>query len=317
LKSHSSLVLGCQGQDGALLCKSLLQKNQKVVGSSRFKKKNLGNLEKLKINNDIEQVQLNLSDQLAIEKTISKYQPNVIYNLSAQSSVGQSFNKLEETFISISYATQNLLEVCRRMNFKGKIFFAGSSEMYGSYETRINIEDSKSPLSPYAIAKLNSFQIVKIYRNLFNIDCITGVLFNHESSLRGDTFVFPKIIKSAIISSKNRCHKTKMGNIYIQRDWGWAEEYVEAMQIVANSDLRKDYLICTGQVNSMHEIISKVFNLFNLDWQQHIIIDPKLFRKEEINKSFGNPIPIYKDLSWKANIFIDQIIKNLVENYQS
>ncbi len=312
-----TLILGSNGQDGSLLCQSLLKKNQKVVGTSRFCRKPKTNLKKLNIEKDVEHVQLNLTNQLELEKVIQHYQPNIIYNLSAQSSVGLSFNQPQETFLSISYATQNLLEVCRKIDFKGTIFFAGSSEMYGNSKKRINLEDPKSPSSPYAIAKLNSFNIVKMYRTLFNIKCITGVLFNHESILRNENFVFPKIIKSAVCSSENRNYQTSIGNIKIQRDWGWAEEYVEAMELIANKSLGKDYLICTGKVHTLEDVIDKAFKVFNLDWQEHMIINPNLFRAEDLEISFGNPMDLFEDLEWKPKVCIDQIIEKLIQNYKA
>ena len=317
MNNHCSLILGCNGQDGSLLCKSLLQQNQKVIGSSRNCSKQKTNLKKLHIENDIEHVQLNLTNQFEIEKIIEHYQPNIIYNLSAQSSVGLSFNQPKETFLSISYATQNLLEACRKIEFSGTIFFAGSSEMYGNSKKRININDPKSPASPYAIAKLNSFNIVKIYRKLFHINCITGILFNHESRLRTENFVIPKIIKSAVLSSRDKNYQTNIGNIKIQRDWGWAEEYVDAIELIANKSVGKDYLICTGKVHSLEDIIEKAFKAFNLDWREHLKINQKLFREQDIKISYGNPRDLYEDLGWKPKLSIDQIIEKLIQKYES
>jgi len=312
LSNHCSIVLGCTGQDGSLLCKSLLKKNHRVIGVSRTKTSNPLNLKKLNILNEVERTNLNLLDQKEIEKVIDLYSPDTIYNLSAQSSVGKSFDQPKETFASISLSTQNLLESCRKTSFRNSIFFAGSSEMYGSSKKLINLKDHKNPISPYGIAKTNSFELVKLYRDIFKIKCMTGVLFNHESTLRSDQFVFPKIIKSAVQSSKNPNYKVQMGNLNIMRDWGWAEEYIDVIEMIANAEIPSDYLICTGIGYSLTTIAQKTYERFNLRWQDHIQIKQQYFRPTDITKSVGNPIKLYEDHKWKSKININEIITKLI-----
>jgi len=309
------MVLGCTGQDGSILCKSLLKKNHQVIGVSRSQESNSTNLKKLNIENDIERAFVNLLNQNEIEKVIDEFEPEIIYNLSAQSSVGKSFSQPQDTFRSISVSTQNILEACRVTSFKNNVFFAGSSEVYGSCEDRIKLEHPKKPVSPYGIAKLNSYELVKIYREIYQINCKTGILFNHESILRSDQFVFPKIIQSAIKSSINPNYKVDMGDLSIERDWGWAEDYIEAIKLIANSENNDDYLICSGKGYSLKSIAKKTFSRFNLKWEDHIQINSKFFRPTDIQRSIGNPGKLYRDHKWKASTDIDQIITKFIDHF--
>jgi len=309
------MVLGCTGQDGSILCKSLLKKNHQVIGVSRSKESNSINLEKLNIEKDIERTNLNLLNQNEIEKTIEKFSPETIFNLSAQSSVGKSFSQPQDTFRSISLSTQNILEACRATSFKNSIFFAGSSEIYGSCENLINLENPTKPVSPYGIAKTNSYELVKLYREVYNLNCKTGIFFNHESILRSDQFVFSKIIQSAIKSSIDQSYKVDMGNLNIERDWGWAEDYIEAVQIIANSENNDDYLICSGKGYSLKSIAQKAFSRFNLKWEEHIKINSKFFRPTDIKRSIGNPGKLYQDHKWQSSTDIDEIITKLIDHF--
>ena len=315
MSSKKALVLGPRGQDGTLICKSLLQKNYEVIGLSHQKistksiSKNISEIDK--------EIKLEIGDiknYTTIENLINRYQPQEIYNLAGQSSVGKSFLIPKETAESIIDGTLNILEVARYLNFRGKIFFAGSGEMFGSTEVAADINYPQKPVSPYGISKQTSFKLVKFYRENFNLNCVTGVLFNHESPLRNENFVTQKIISGAISAQKNKNHKLKLGNIDIRRDWGWAEEYVEAMQILLKNSDNQDHVICTGKLTSLLEFINITFNKLNLNWEDHVIIDESLKRKNEIPKSFGNPKPLEKMLKWKAKSNIDEIITKLLEH---
>ena len=315
MSSKKALVLGPRGQDGTLICKSLLQKNYEVIGLSHQKSstqsisKNISEIDK--------EIKLEIGDiknYTTIENLINRYQPQEIYNLAGQSSVGKSFLIPKETAASIIDGTLNILEVARYLNFRGKIFFAGSGEMFGSTEVAADINYPQKPVSPYGIYKQTSFKLVKFYRENFNLNCVTGVLFNHESPLRNENFVTQKIISGAISAQKNKNHKLKLGNIDIRRDWGWAEEYVEAMQILLKNSDNQDHVICTGKLTSLLEFINITFNKLNLNWEDHVIIDESLKRKNEIPKSFGNPKPLEKMLKWKAKSNIDEIITKLLEH---
>ena len=310
--NSTNLVFGCTGQDGSYLSKSLLEKGLDVIGVSRTSRPNKTNHKKLGINNKFTINEGNLDNCDQIEKLINKYSPDKIYNLSAQSSVGKSFKHPIETHKSIVDCTINLLETAKRLNYKGEIFFAGTSEIYGQTNKPAKIDSKIDIRSPYAVAKYQSMLLVKFYRETYNLRCMTGVLFNHESPLRGTDFVTQKIINGAISSYRNRSHKLYLGNIDITRDWGDAEEYVEAMIKIINSNIIKDYIICTGKATKLKDFVRIVFQKLNLDWKDHVELDERLFRKNDISISIGNPSDLEKDLHWKASRNIDYIINNLI-----
>jgi len=313
LNTNTAIVLGCSGQDGSLLSKSLLKKGQRVIGLTRSKPNKIKNHIKLGINNDIEIRQGDINSPTTIQYLIDHYQPDSIFNLAAQSSVGKSFDHPTETLHSIVNGTLNILEISRKTKYKGKLFFAGSSEMFGNTEKAAGVKHQQKPMSPYGVAKQASYNLVKLYREVYKLNCVTGILFNHESNLRDDTFVVPKIIKSAFdIKNNNFKNKVKFGDISIIRDWGWAPEYVEAMQLISESKQLNDHVICSGEANSLQVFIEKVFSIFELDWEEHIEIDQTLFREQEIAKSYGNPDFLFKKLGWKSKVDLDSIIKKLI-----
>ena len=309
-----ALILGCNGQDGSLLCRSLINKGYQVIGLSKNKTTHPSNLTKLGIENDIQLIVGDITDLKCIKRLIEMYSPQEIYNLAGQSSVGLSFIKPLITIESIVNGTTTILEACRETSYTGRIFFAGSSEMFGQTDKWADINHKQQPQSPYAMAKQTSFNLVKMYREKFFLKCMTGVLFNHESSLRSDSFVTQKVIKAAKEISKNKSGELRLGNINVVRDWGWAPEYVEAMQIITNASDIDDHVICTGKANSLKEFISEVFSSFELEWKNHIKIDKKLFRSNEILKSRGNPQPLLNKLGWKAKVNFTTMIHKLISN---
>ena len=313
MSTKTALVLGAKGQDGALICKSLLKKNYKVIGISKKNTNESGSQKKLEIEKDVKNMIGDITNYKTIDNLINRYQPDEIYNLAGQSSVGKSYEIPKVTVESIVNGSLNILEVAKSQNYKGRIFFAGSSEIFGHTETPADINHPQHPISPYAFSKQISLKLVRFYRENFNLNCVTGVLFNHESQLRNSNFVTHKIIEGVIKAKKNKSSKIRLGNIQVQRDWGWAEEYVEAMQIILNSPNNKDYVICTGQLTSMIDFINIAYSKFNLNWQDYVSIDESLKRKNEIAKSVGDPIPLSKDLKWKAKLNINEIITKLIE----
>ncbi len=310
----SVLVLGCSGQDGSYLCKSLLAKNFHVVGLTRQRENLIPNHMRIGIKDEIEIETGDLRDFKTISKLIEKFQPDYIYNLAAQSAVGESFSEPSKTLDSIVNGTLNILEVSKKSEYSGTIFFAGSSEIFGETSEAANINHIQNPQNPYGIAKQASFNLVKLYREAYNMSCISGVLFNHESPLRNKNFVTHKIIVDALKCTKNKSHKIKLGNLDVARDWGWAEEYVEAMQIISTAKILKDYVICTGKLTTLKKFIEIVFQELSLNWEEHIDIDQKFIRDKDILKSFGNPKQLKKDLNWVAKKDIIQIIRELIES---
>ena len=236
-----------------------------------------------------------------------------IYCLAAQSSVGNSFKNPLDTIKSNTLGTLNILEACRALNYQGRIFFAGSSEIFGHQVSPIDLESKMNPKSPYAISKHASQNLVTLYRESYDLKAITGILFNHESQYRDQRFITQKIIMGAIRSQYDKNYTLQIGNINIERDWGWAEEYVEAIQLITRANQFRDYIVCTGKKTSLKDFIEKVYDKLNLDWQEHVVVDKNLFRPNDIRVSWGNPDKLFNDLGWKATIFIDEIIDKLIE----
>ena len=250
----------------------------------------------------------------SLSKIIEHYQPESIFNLAAQSSVGKSFSDPIDTVSGIVIGTLNVLETCRKFNYKGRLFFASSSEIFGNNACGVDADCLKSPINTYGIAKKTSFELVKFYRELYNLKCVSGILFNHESHLRDKKFVIQKIIQGAKeISKNNRLKKLKVGNIEVIRDWGWAPEYMEGVQIMTSAKKLKDYVICSGIPISLKKFIEKVFSYYNLNWTDHVEIDKTLFRDSDIMVSYGDPTSINEELGWSAQISMDTIIKNMIE----
>ena len=315
MNTKTSIVIGCSGQDGSLLCKSLVEKREKVIGITRSKQNPIRNHIKLGIDNDIEIIEGDISRPETIKYLIDQYNPHSIFNLAGQSSVGKSFSHPTETLQSIINVTQNILEISREMKYTGKLFFAGSSEMFGHTEKPAGVTHQQKPMSPYGIAKQTSYNLVKFYREVYKLNCVTGILFNHESHLRNNKFVIPKIINGAFnIKNKNSKNKIKFGNINIIRDWGWAAEYVEAMQLMTESKKTSDHVICSGKANSLKVFIEKIFSKFGLNWEEHIEIDQRLFREQEISKSCGSPDLLFQELGWKTKENLDSIVNKLTNS---
>ena len=315
MDKKTAIVLGCSGQDGSLLAKSLLKKGVKVIGLTRSKQNQIKNHIKLGINKDIEIKEGDINSPTAIKYLLDHYEPDFLFNLAAQSSVGKSFGHPAETLKSIISGTLNILEIARERNYAGKLFFAGSSEMFGDTEKPAEITHEQKPMSPYGIAKQTSYNLVKFYREVYHLSCVTGVLFNHESNLRNDNFVIPKIINSAFnIKNNNFRQRIKFGNINIIRDWGWAPDYVEAMQLITESKKLQDHVVCSGKPHTLKVFIEKVFSKFELNWEDHIEIDQSLFRKQEINISYGSPDLLFKELGWKTKENLSSIINKLTDH---
>ena len=293
----------------------LLKKGYEVIGITRSEQKEHKNLIKLGIQKDIKIIQADITNFELIYQSIDYYQPSQIYNLAGQSSVGKSFSEPINTINSIITGTINILEAARKLSFDGSLFFAGSSEIFGNTLKAAKVDNSQYPRSPYAIGKQSSFNLVKTYREVHKLKCVTGILFNHESPLREDHFVTQKIITGAIQCSKNKSHKIRLGNLEIARDWGWAEEYVKAMFLMLESKLVKDQVICTGRLTEIKKFIEICFKYFDLNWQDHVISDEKLFRSNDIKISFGDPESMYKDLGWRSTVNIEDLIEKLI-NYK-
>jgi len=315
LRDRRVIVFGASGQDGVLLCNSLLKQNLQVYAFTRSDSQKESFLSKLMFNGNLKILSIDLNSQSAIIDAISEIKPTEVYNMAAQSSVGKSFDSPSETFQSIVTLTSVILESAKLLNSKARYFFAGSSEIFGNTLSPATVSSPCSPLSPYAIAKEAAFKLVTLYRETYNLNCVTGILFNHESPYRSANFVTHKIINSAIACSINPSLKVPIGNLQIHRDWGWAAEYVEAIQLITRADPLNDHVICTGRSVMLEYFVKQAFSSLKLNWQDHIISDPNLFRPTDIIMSSGSPIELNNLLGWSSSADVDDVIERLIANY--
>jgi GDPmannose 4,6-dehydratase len=313
-QNKKALIVGISGQDGAYLAELLLNKGYKVWGTSRdHEASSFQNLEKLKIKHKINLCSMVTSDFRSVISTLQKSNPTEIYNLAGQTSVGMSFTYPIETFESILIGTMNLLEAIRLIKIKTKYYNAGSSEAFGNVGLPADEKTPYHPRSPYATAKAASHYAVSNYREAYSLFSCTGILFNHESPLRHKRFVTKKVILKAIEIAQGSRKKLELGDITIERDWGWAPEYVEAMWKIMQNNEPDDFIIATGVTHSLENFVATVFRYFNMDWRKHVVIKKELFRPSDIAKSHGNPKKAEKKLGWSARVSFDALVKKLVE----
>ncbi|WP_108647119.1 GDP-mannose 4,6-dehydratase [Polynucleobacter rarus] len=310
-----ALICGVSGQDGAYLAKFLLEKGYEVWGTSRDAQTSpFSNLTFLGIRQQIKTISMATNDFRSVLQAITQSQPDEIYNLSGQSSVGLSFEQPSETLESIATGTLNLLEVIRFLGKPVRFYNAGSSECFGDIGEDTADENTPfHPLSPYAIAKSTAHWLIDNYRASYGLYACTGILFNHESPLRPLRFVTRKIIRTAVNIAKGSGEKLTLGNMAIQRDWGWSPEYVDAMWRMLQIDKAEDFVIATGESNSLEAFVASVFDQLDLDWHQHVIQDPLLFRPSEIRYNCGNASKAKQILDWEAKKRMQDVIREMIQ----
>lgn len=314
MNKKRALICGISGQDGGYLAKLLLSKGYEVFGTSRdAQMTGFNNLKELGIFGEVKLLSMSLNDFRSVLQTFSSTQPDEVYNLAGQSSVGLSFEQPVETHESISIGTLNLLEVIRFLNGSIRLYNASSGECFG--ETGVDGANEVSPMrprSPYAVAKAAAYWQVANYRDAYDIFACSGLLFNHESTLRPERFVTKKIISTACRIFRGSGEKLVLGDLSISRDWGWAPEYVVAMWKMLQMDSADDYVIATGESVSLSLFVENVFSQFNLNWSDYVVADPKFFRPSDIRYGKGNPKKAEEFLGWSAKYKVDDVIKSMV-----
>lgn len=308
-----ALICGVSGQDGAYLSRLLLDKGYEVIGASRdAMASTFGNLKNLGILDKVFTASMAISDFRSVLQTLVKYQPDEIYNFAGQSSVGLSFEQPVETMESIAIGTLNLLETIRFYGKPIRLYNAGSSECFGETNAiQANEETPFKPRSPYAVAKASAHNLVANYREAYSLYACTGILFNHESPLRPERFVTQKIVRTAARIASGSKEKLEMGNIDIQRDWGWAPEYVEAMWKMLQLDHPEDFVIATGRTVTLKFFIEHAFQFFGLNYQDYLVINSNLYRPTDIHIGSANPSKANKLLDWRAQVKIEAVIENM------
>jgi GDPmannose 4,6-dehydratase len=310
-----ALICGVSGQDGAYLAKLLISKGYQVWGTSRDAQiSSFINLERLGIREQVNVLSMAQSDFRSVLNTLSRSDPEEIYFLYGQSSVGLSFDQPAESIESIVYGTLNLLESVRFLGKKIRIYHASSSECFGdiSLGSSATEETPFHPRSPYGVAKASAHWLISNYREAYGLFCCNGILFNHESPLRPARFVTRKIVAAACRIAAGSEEKLSLGRLDISRDWGWSPDYVEAMWLMLQQETPSDYVIATGIPNTLETFVSTVFDELKLDWHKHVDIDSTLFRPSEISYSLGDPSKAFSSLGWKARVSFSDLIKKLV-----
>ena len=313
-----ALICGISGQDGAYLARFLLENGYEVWGTSRdAQASTFGNLLRLGILDRVKTVSMAANDFRSVLQAISHSEPDEIYNLAGQSSVGLSFEQPAETLESIATGTLNLLEVIRFLGLPVRFYNAGSSECFGDISGLAADEGTLfQPRSPYAVAKATAHWLVANYRSAYGIFACNGILFNHESPLRPPRFVTRKIVQAAVTIANGNKEKLILGDIGIQRDWGWSPEYVDAMWRMLQADSPEDFVIATGESNSLEDFVATAFSQVGLDWPQHVVQDPKLFRPTEIRHSCGHAEKARRVLGWEANMRMRDIVREMIRHEQ-
>ncbi len=310
-----ALVCGISGQDGAYLAQLLLNKGYIVCGTSRDAQiSSFQNLVRLGIRDQVKLESMALSDFRSVLQVLTKIQPDEVYNLAGQSSVGLSFDQPVETLESIATGTLNLLEAIRFTGAPIKLYNASSSECFGDTGEQAAYENTPfRPRSPYAAAKAAAFWEVANYREAYGLFACSGILFNHESPLRPERFVTQKIVTAACRIAQGSKEQLYLGNIAVQRDWGWAPEYVEAMYLMLQQEQPDDYVIATGESHQLEDFVAAAFACVGLDWREYVVIDASLLRPTELAVGRGNPAKAREKLGWQAQYKMQDVVRMMVE----
>ena len=315
MTKQTALILGVSGQGGSYLARFLLTKGYRVVGSSRDAQMSLfANLKRLQIYDRVELESVSLNDFRSVLQVLKKVQPSEVYNLAGQTSVGLSFDQPVESFESISIGTLNLLEAIRFLDIPIRLYNAGSSECFGNTEgVSANEETPFRPRSPYAVAKSAAFWHTANYREAYGLFACSGLLFNHESPLRPERFVTRKIVNGACHIARGDAEFLELGNVEVERDWGWAPEYIEAMWFMLQKESPEDYVIATGETNRLADFACEAFRAVNLNWCDYVRTNQTLFRPTDILTVKADPSKALKDLGWKARYNMKDVVRKMVE----
>jgi len=310
-----ALITGITGQDGAYLSKFLLERNYDVYGTyRRLSTPNFWRLQYLDILDKINLIPADLIDGSSVVEALRISEADEIYHLAAQSFVGGSFDQPIGTAEITGLGTARVLEAIRQINPEIKFYQASTSELFGNGKSSsLSEESSFHPSSPYAASKLYGYWMTKIYRDGYNFFACNGILFNHESPLRGLEFVTRKITNTVAKISLGLEKELHLGNLDAKRDWGYAPEYVESMWLILQKKEPDDYVIATGQSHSVREFVEKAFDLVGLDWQKHIKVDNRLKRPLDVNYLQGDFSKSKKKLGWEPRVKFNELVEIMLK----
>ena len=312
----NALIIGLTGQDGSYLADFLLKKNYNVFGTfRRTSHKCFERIEEFGIFDKITRIKADLGDYSSLQAAIRQSKPDEIYNLGAQSFVGASFQQPILTSDTTGLGTLRVLDALKENIPDAKFYQASSSEMYGNYPGEKNENSPFKPRSPYGVAKVFAHNMTNHYREAYDIFASCGILFNHESPLRGIEFVTRRITWNLARVKYNQIEKFSLGNIYAKRDWGFAGDYVEAMWSMLQQKNPDDYVIATGESHSVEEFLVLATEFADMgDWQEIVEIDKSIFRPTEIDELIGDSSKAEKQLDWKSKTSFKELVKVMVEH---
>jgi GDPmannose 4,6-dehydratase len=314
--NKKAFITGITGQDGSYLAELLLNKGYTVYGiirpSSTF---STGRIDHIVGNDNLSLIYGDLTDDGKLFSILSDIKPDEVYNLGAQSHVRVSFDMPVYTVDTDALGTLRVLEAVRLMDNKPKFYQASSSEMYGNIvETPQNEKTPFYPRSPYGCAKVYSFWQTINYREAYYIFACNGILFNHESPRRGETFVTRKITRAATRIKLGLQKDLYLGNLDAKRDWGFAGDYVEAMWLMLQQDESDDYVVATGETHSVREFLDEVFEYLDLDWQEYVKIDERFYRPTEVDILLGDPSKAKDVLKWEPKVSFKELSKMMINS---
>lgn len=319
-KKKKALITGIAGQDGSYLAEFLLSKGYEVHGIIRWDSVfTTQRIEHLYQDPHINNVRLflhygDMTDTGNLEKLINQIKPDEIYHLAAMSHVRVSFDMPEYTVNTDGLGTLRLLEAIKNSGLPIKFYMAASSEMFGSSPPPQNENTPFHPRSPYACAKVFSYNITRLYREAYGIFASNGILFNHEGFRRGPTFVTKKITRAIARIKAGLVQKIYLGNLEAKRDWGLAQEYIEAMWKMLQLEKPDDFVIATGEAHSVKEFLEEAFRYAGFDnWQQYVEIDPKYFRPSEVEVLIGDAAKAKEKLGWQPKIKFKDLVKIMID----
>ena len=318
-KQKVALITGVNGQDGSYLADLLLSKNYKVVGLLRYTASNdsgkLANIQHNTTNPNFSIETGDITDASAMWRIIDKQRPDEIYNLAAQSHVGESYRSPMSTAHIDAIGPLNILETIRCIDKNIRFYQASTSEMYGDTPGPQKEDTLFSPISPYACAKVFAHNLTATYRKSYNMFACSGILFNHESPRRGEHFVTRKITKAAANILANNQDKLELGRIDTRRDWGFAGDYVKAMWLMLQQPVADDYVISTGETHSVRELVELAFSIAGIsNWQDYVTQSEEFMRPAEVDLLIGDPQKAQDKLGWKTETTFEQLVTMMVEN---
>jgi GDPmannose 4,6-dehydratase len=310
-----ALICGISGQDGTYLAQLLLNRGYEVWGSSRDAElAKFDHLRRFGLYDSVHLVSLNLRDIGSVLGLLRRVRPDEIFSLAGQTSVGLSFEQPVETIESIALGTLSLLESIRLSDLDIRLYNAGSTECFGDTGDLVANEGSPfHPCSPYAVAKSSAFWTVANYRQAYGMYACTGILSNHDSPLRPRRFVTRKIIHAVASLASGREVRLSLGNLNIERDWGWSPEYVEAIAAMLNQTSPADYIIATGKSHTLLEFVETAFGLIGKDWHDYVTIDGVLMRPTDILRNKVNPAKAATGLGWRAKSGMKEVVSMMLE----